>query len=111
MSNLDKAVPKVDVTIGGKRRSLVFSLWAFALIEKETGKNTLNGEIFSSVNATELIAIVWAGLQASEPNLTMQEVGSMLDFGDIKDVTDAIGQAFSKAMPEPEKKVEAVEQG
>lgn len=99
MSNLDKVKPKIEVELGGKKRFLVFDFWAISLIEKETKKNFLTGDLLKEPSATDIIALVWAGLQKDEPKLAMEEVGRMIDFSNLPKVTEAIQKAFLAASP------------
>lgn len=96
--NADKAVPGVLFTLGGKNRRLVFDMWAFYLLEKETGKNALAGEMFQSLTATDLLVLTWAAVQ-SEEKLTIEQVGKMLSLSDLPALAEAIKQAFEQVKP------------
>lgn len=96
MSNIDKVGQGVEIELGGKIRHLVFDMWAFYLLERETGKNALNGELFTQPSATELVTLVWAAVQGSE-KLSMEQVGRMMPFSKLPDITKAIQIAFSHA--------------
>lgn len=106
MSNVNKVAPGVTFTLGGKERKLVFDFWAFYLLEKETGKNALNGEIFNNLSASSLLILTWAAVQSDE-KLTLEEVGRMLTLVDLPALSKAIEQAFEQAKPDEEKKVNA----
>jgi len=94
----DKAVPGVVVTIGGKERRLIFDFWAFFLIEKQTGKNALNGEMFTQPSVSDILTLLWAGLQTTE-KISMEDLGHMINFKDMPVLSEAIKQAFDQASP------------
>lgn len=96
--NGEKVSPGVSFTLGGKERKLVFNMWAFYLLEKETGKNALGGEMFNSLTATDLLILTWAAIQGDE-KLTLEQVGHMLTLADLPKLAEAIKQAFDQARP------------
>lgn len=96
--NVEKLVPGVKITLGGKERTLVFDMWAFMLLEKETGKSALGGEIFNKVSATDLTVLAWAALQA-ESEISLKEVAKMMTLKDIEPLSKAIQTAFEQAKP------------
>lgn len=96
--NGEKAVPGVPFILGGKERTLVFDMWAFYLLEKETGKNALGGEMFERLSATDLLILTWAAIQGSE-KLTLEQVGHMLQLANLPALAEAIKQAFDQAKP------------
>lgn len=106
--SIDKVAPGVVFTLGGKKRKLVFDMWAFYLLEKETGKNALAGEMFEKISATDLLILTWAAVQ-SEEKLTLEQVGHMLTLVDIPALADAIKLAFEQAKPIESKNESAAE--
>lgn len=108
--NAEKANPGVPFMLGGKERKLVFDLWAFRLLEKETGKNALGGEMFENLTANDLLVLTWAAIQSDE-KLTLEQVGHMLTLADLPRLSDAIKLAFEQARPpettEPKNEVAA----
>lgn len=96
--NGEKLSPGVAFTLGGKERKLVFDMWAFYLLEKETGKNALGGEMFNSLTATDLLILTWAAIQGDE-KLTLEQVGHMLTLVDLPKLAEAIKEAFDQAKP------------
>lgn len=95
MTNIDKAAPGVEIEIGGKKRKLVFDMWAFYLLEKETGKNAISGEIFTKPSATDIIVLIWAALQHEE-KISLEAVGRMMSLTNLPVVTAAIQKAFDQ---------------
>lgn len=105
MTNLKKASPGVEIEIGGKVRKLIFNMRAFMLLEKATGKNALNGEIFGSPSVTDLITLTWAALQHGEEDLrpSIEDVADWITFEDFAKLTEGIKEAFDEATPAPPK--------
>jgi hypothetical protein len=107
--SLDKVSPGVEVKIGGKVRKLVFNMWAFYLLERETGKNVLQGELFSSPTSSDILTLLWAGLQSTE-KVSIEDLGKMVELSDLPDISKAITEAFQQAaVPEGEKKTNTQE--
>ncbi len=96
--NGEKAAPGVPFMLGGKERKLVFDLWAFRLLEKETGKNALGGEMFEKLSANDLLVLTWAAIQSDE-KLSIEQVGHMLSLADLPRLADVIKLAFEQAKP------------
>lgn len=101
MAHLDKASPGISITLTPPGsapvvKHLVFDMWAFSLIEKETGKNALNGELFSNPSAQELLVLIWAGIQ-HEGECSLKEVGQAFSIKQLEDYVPAIQKAFEQA--------------
>lgn len=105
MAGVEKVSPGVDLDIGGKTRKLVFTMRAFMLLEKATGKNALNGEIFGDPSCTDLVTLTWAALQHDPEKPSIDTVADWLEFSDFPKLSAAIQKAFEQATPE--KKAEA----
>jgi hypothetical protein len=112
MSDVKKAIPGVEITLGGEKYKLIFTMRSFMLVEKETGLNALDGNMFSPPSATNLITLLWAGLQHKQaggaPDLTIDEVGEMLSLSEMGEVAESIQKAFEEATATPSKKRKAL---
>lgn len=60
-----------------------------------------NGNTFS---ATNLRLMTFMGLKAHHPDLTVKDVGPIIDKGTIKFVVDNVLRAFQLAFPDPDAK-------
>jgi hypothetical protein len=90
--------PTVEIELD-KKRHLKIDFNAFALAEKETGKNFFSGIDWTSLSANEARALLWAALVWEDPSLTPEAVGSML-FGDnLSSIIEKITEAFEKSFP------------
>ena len=108
-NSLSKAAPGVSICLGGKDYTLKLNLFAFMQLEKVTGKNALNGEIWSNINATNMAVLLWAALLHQDPALTVEAVAQQIDVKDLAKLPTLIQAAFEEAAPspDPEKKTEA----
>ena len=106
----DKVVPSVELEIGGKKRLLAFDMWAYYLLEKQTGKNLLKGDLFNDPGLGDILTLTWAGLQTDAKNtkspISLEQVCDALNFEDIPRVSEAIKLAFEKASPQVKKNLE-----
>lgn len=96
--------PKVMTINLDKERHLKFDLNAFAELEEIYGdfETAMNEMSKGSIKAVR--SILWAGLVHEDENLTIKQVGSMIDMSNIKEVMAVISKAISEAMPEVEGK-------
>jgi hypothetical protein len=97
-------LPEVRTTIHLDRpRTLVLDWNAYAEFEGVTGLSLLVDEItFDSM--FKIRAIVWAGLLHEDPDLTIQNVGTLLSNCDSRVLMNKITEAVSRSMPEPVEK-------
>lgn len=88
MAKAKKLVPiKLD-----KVRHLYYNLNALEIIEDLTGKPI--DQVGESINMKTLKVLVYAGLIFEDKSITLEEVGDMIGFEDIENVSNAIGEAF-----------------
>lgn len=93
------SLPRVQIPLRlDRERTLVISFNALCQAEEVTGINFLMGEFtFSSVRVMR--ALVWAGLIHEDPNLTLPEVGDLIEEAGADKVARVIIDAFAAAMP------------
>jgi len=76
----------------------------------ENGKEVKdkNGNVIPrrSFSIKLLRTLLWAGLIHAKPELTEQEVGSLVEFSGLKNIIEAIGLAIQKSMPKLTKEEE-----
>lgn len=75
-----------------KERNLYFTLNSLEIIEELTGKTI--DKLSEGMSVSMLKAVVYAGLVHEDKSLTVEAVGEMIGFEDIKRVSEAIGEAF-----------------
>lgn len=96
-----KLNPEVELEIGGKKRALRLDLNAMTLFEDTVGKSITEINI-GSMGARELRALLWVCMLEGEPELTLKEVGSWINMGNMGKVAGMVAEAFIAAMPAAE---------
>jgi len=94
MSNTPSLSPSATMNIGGKERTLRFDFNSLARLEELTGKSAFDSNTFLNIRASDMRAIVWAGLLHESPDLLLEDVGSWLNPGNVKKISEAIAKAF-----------------
>jgi hypothetical protein len=95
----DPTLPDVSIVIGGKERHLCFDVNAIVVVEKETKLNLLR-EAFSEPTFTNTRALLFATLLHDDPSLTLDEVGSWLNFSNLDTAYNAIRTTWFASKPE-----------
>lgn len=106
MTNANKAIPEVEITLNGEKKTLFFSTAAFCILEKETGTNTLLDSVWSNLDTSKLTALLWAALLHSEPDLKLEDLRKSIGMAELGRVSNEILTAFKNASPEEKKSVE-----
>lgn len=104
MSNADKALPELEIEFAGEKKKLVFSTAAFCLLEDVTGKNALDGDTWAKPDTRLLTVMLWAGLRAHHPDLTLDDVRGKLSMADLTNSYRSILSAFGRASPSSDEK-------
>lgn len=100
-TNLDKASPGVEITLGGKKYSLKFGYNAIARIERALGGKSLIEIVQQQPpSVTTIIALIWGGINPKETgDLTMDKVGDMLEEHGLQEIAEKIvGPALEQIM-------------
>jgi len=86
--------PLVEINLD-KPRYLRFDLNAMCEVERVTDRafSELDGSLRT------MRVLVWAGLLHDDPELTIEDVGSLIHIGHLQHVSDAVGKALDVAMP------------
>ena len=84
-----------------KQRNLKYTGKAFRLIEQQTGKNALTGEIWQEMNMGILATVLWAGLAHEDKDLTLDDVDELLHPGNQMYVMEQIHKAWTEAIEVP----------
>lgn len=83
----------VDIQLD-KKRKLRYTMNALAEIEDALGVTM--GEIDTvKMTIKNIRVILWAGLIHEDPELTVEEVGNMVDLQNLDEVQEKITEAFS----------------
>lgn len=99
MSNAEKAKPEVYIDLGGKQRKVHLTFGALCALEKELGVNTLGNDFWKNLTARGIVTLLWASLRKHDPQLTIEEVGDMIDFSDLEPVMNKLKEAMDVVTP------------
>lgn len=114
MSNLQDVREKgVKVELDGREFTLFYDLNAFAEIEDDFGVIDEVLEKLGRSSAKTIRALLWAGLLHHHPEVTTTEVGRLIGFQDLGDLSEKLRVAIVGALPnqkveKPARKVAAV---
>lgn len=110
MSNVNKALPEVEIDFRGEKKKLVFSTKVFCMVEGATGLNTFDNTIWGNLNVTSLTAVIWAALAAQDPKITIDEVRDNMSLAELRGIVAEVGKGFRQAMPDEKKSDELPEE-
>lgn len=88
-----------------KPRRLLLDLNALITLQEKTGKNMLRGEgwaQFTDPDPAQIRLLLWAALLHEDPELTPEQVGTLIHTGNLEAVQRALEAATSASLPEPE---------
>lgn len=104
-----KAIPEIEITWKGEPKKLVFSCFAFAMIEEKTGVNALHGQVFANPDVRTLTTLLWAGLLSTMPDLTLDDVRHTIGLRELNDILVKLLEAFQRSSPAEKKSGEQAE--
>lgn len=112
MANLADVKRKaVKITLlDGVERNIRFTLNALAELENEYGSVDA---AFAKLDKNSVVAlrfILWAGLMHEDANLTVTQVGNLIDLEYMESLMSSLGEALSNDMPQSEQAKDAMEQ-
>lgn len=93
------ATKPVSLELGGKTRTLKYTLWAVGEIGERLGIKLRLNHLDEDLMATPLplralTTILWAGLIHEDKTLTEEEVGGWVDQDNVRDVLNAFFLLF-----------------
>ena len=102
MSNLkDVSSKAVKITLSdGVERELRYTLNAMAEMEDRYGSVDATFEALNKNSMKAVRFVLWVGLMDSDPGLTEQQVGSLIDTRVLPDIMRTVEHAFDNDMPE-----------
>jgi len=95
----NKAKPQVQIMLD-KERTLILDLNAMVRFEQATGKNILQQQTFSDLNATELRVLLWACLKSDDMEIKQDEVGTLIHPGNMQYISEQLSKMWDISMPE-----------
>ena len=99
-SNASKALQSdAKITLGGKEYGLKYNLYSFCKLDEATGKNIFDGDIFDTVRPKDMVALLWAGIINDAPEMTIDDVGKMVELKDVMMLPQLIQQGVVDSQP------------
>ena len=112
-SNADQVSAEVEFEFGKppQKRTLIFDLWAYHLVDEILGTSPLNSSFFAELKPKQLAVLIWAGCyrdrEAGTFPLTWEDIARQITPKDFERLGKTVNQAFNKSTPratEEEKK-------
>ena len=85
-----------------KERHLRLTLNGMVKFRQTTGKDLLKGFDMDDMSADDIRALLWACLIWEDENLSLDDVGNMIDMRNLPGVIKALTGAIFAAFPDPE---------
>ena len=95
---MNQAKPEVKIMLD-KERTLYFGFNAMADFERVTGLNALKTD-WSNLNITLFRVLLWACLRREDKDLTLEQVGDLLDLMPLPDVGQKVQEVMNNSVPE-----------
>jgi hypothetical protein len=93
-------LPGATVTIMlDKERHLRMTLGGMRKFQEITGRSLLKGE-FQPDSEPDLITFIWCCLIWEDRTITVEDVGFLLDFNRLQELTEAIQKTWGLATPD-----------
>jgi hypothetical protein len=105
---VDPTLPKVELTLSGKKYYLCFTFEALALAESEFRKqgikvNLIEALDLSSLDASRVVPLLFAALITHDPELTIEQAAKLVKLRNLPKIFEAIVQAYAASLAEPDK--------
>lgn len=91
---------EVAFKVADAEYTLKFSTNAICELEERLDKG-LNVIVANMERLSTVRALLWAGLKAKHPDITMAQAGEIIDRCGMAQATEVIGQALTAAFPPP----------
>lgn len=96
----DPLVTGVKVKLD-KERTLRLDLNAMVRFEQASGKSLLKQSTWDTLSIADIRSLLWACLLHEDPELTVEQVGSMIHPGNMVQVFGEIQRVWQLSAPEP----------
>lgn len=81
-----------------KERELRYPLWSLIRMEEEQGIKLTDLEDEEKAGSMKtILAVLWGGLIHEDKDLSIEELGNMVEISDMQDVSGSISRAIQKA--------------
>lgn len=104
MSNVREIKPRIkSITLSdGVERQIKFDLNAMAELEDKYGSVEAAFNALEKNSIKAIRSVLWAGLLHSDPTLTEQQVGALIDLDSMGDIMEQLGESLNESMPTDE---------
>jgi len=103
---MSKIKPAIPIQLD-KERHILLDLNAMVEFEELTGISLTKKVDTEKMGAKELRVLLWVCLIHEDENLTLKQVGTWINTGNMAEIAQRINEAFQAAMPEAEGKEES----
>jgi len=93
-----KAIPTVEIDIGGKKRSLACSMYVLWKYQQETGKNPFDLKM-KEMNPLDMVEFLYAAICQDEPTITKESVAKMMTAHHLSSLAELIRKLFTISAP------------
>jgi len=101
---MNKARPEVTINLD-KPRILRLDLNAMCEFEQVIGRSLFDGSFSGAgMSAIDMRAMLWACLLGDDPELTLEQVGSLISIDNMTEVASKLNEAFEVAVPKARRK-------
>lgn len=90
----------IKFTLGDKEYELKFNMNTFCELEEVYGDINKAFDDLQNMKIKAIRALIYAAIKVQEENITLKEVGEMLELKDLERLSVAINKALDIAMPE-----------
>ncbi len=96
---MNKLVPSVEIELDEPRK-IVLDLNAMVDFGQATGRDLLDPTSVDKVDTVYIRAMLWACLKAGGSDLTLEEVGALVNLGNMKYIGEKLTELRIASMPE-----------
>jgi len=93
----------IQIELDGETYYFRFDLNALALVEEKYGDLAKAMERAKEGSILVIRHMFWAGLQASHPDLTELDVGSLIDSSNVNEIAEKMNAALDTSLSKPKK--------
>ncbi len=90
----------VPITLGDQTYELKFNMNTFCELEEVYDDINQAFEDLQKMKVKAMRALIYAAVKTQNDTITLQEVGELLGISELEDISKALNEALSDAMPE-----------
>jgi hypothetical protein len=103
---IDPTLPKIEIKLGKETYFLCFTFGALALAQKNLRSvgvecNLLHALDLSSMDASQVVPLLYAALISHQPKITLDKVASLVTFKNLGMIFEGIAQAYGASLADP----------